>query len=136
MTRSSSPELLKFGVGLWGKCQSPNQVLGRQGLGSCGDCAVVPTIPHTFPDHSGFGDHRGRATYLTALRIKGFPISKGRFPRRATYAEFSIKQTDIILFHFRRLWCVRRSNQGSKWAGLAGSARAFLQCPRSRHWLQ
>lgn len=29
---------------------------------------------------AGFGDHRGRAAYLTAVRIKVYSIPKGHFP--------------------------------------------------------
>ena len=45
----------------------------------------VPATPQTLPDPPGWGTTReGLVFNLTALGIKVFSISKGRFPRRET----------------------------------------------------
>lgn len=91
------------------KRRVPSKPYGDSGLERCGDCAV-PTTPQTFSNPASFGDHRGRATYLTALRIKEFSISKGRFPRRAAC---SCKSRSLVL------------NKRSSFCFVFGAAGAF-----------
>lgn len=94
--RDPSLEPLKRQVGLRRNADSPKHILGRPRLGAfrrvCGPCDSADTSRP-----AGFGDHRGRAAYLTAVRIKVYSIPKGRFPMSEACSWesrlFSFKQT-------------------------------------------
>lgn len=94
--RDPSLEPLKRQVGLRRNADSPKHIQGRPRLGAfrrvCDPCDSADTSRP-----AGFGDHRGRAAYLTAVRIKVYSIPKGHFPMSEACSWesrlFSFKQT-------------------------------------------
>lgn len=91
----------------------PNTPCGDAGLEHCGVC-VVPRTSQILPNSTGFEDHCGRDMYLTALKIKEFPISRA-CSRLLRGPVFNFKHTYTVLFRFRCGWCAARSNRGNVW---------------------
>lgn len=111
------------------KLRVPNKPCGDSGLERCGDCAI-PTTLQTFSNPAGFGDRRGRATYLTALRIKEFSIYKGSLPRRAAC---SCKSRSLVL-NKRTAFCFAFGAAGAFRAptkDACGPARWEVGCARA-----